>query len=266
MWEYGKKKGALYKEYPCILAEQGLIDITGYVTARAYYNKVVWGLEEKPYICVRPVNHSGERPSKSVWRSTDAIASWSWAGCEGKTALVEVYSNADQVELCLNGRSLGKKKVRKMKALFKTKYIPGILEAIAYDSQGNECSRSYLKSANETTQLNVRVDRPVLQANGKDLAFLTIEITDDQGTVKMLEDRSISVTVEGAGILQGFGSARPFTEESFIGSEHSTYYGRALAAIRAGSEAGSIQVNVSAVGCKTQGMTILVATPTEMQM
>lgn len=84
MWEYGKKKGALYKEYPCILAEQGLIDITGYVTAQAYYNKVVWGLEEKPYICVRPVNHSGERPSKSVWRGTDAIVSWSWPAVKAR--------------------------------------------------------------------------------------------------------------------------------------------------------------------------------------
>ena len=246
MWEYGKKKGALYKEYPCILAEQGLIDITGYITARAYYNKVVWGLEEKPYICVRPVNHSGERPSKSVWRSTDAIASWSWAGCEGKTAETEVYSNADQVELRLNGKSLGKKKVRKMKALFKTKYMPGTLEAIAYDAQGKELSQSQLKSANETTRINVTVDRPVLQANGQDLAFLTIEITDDQGIVKMLDDHSVSVTVEGAGTLQGFGSARPFTEESFTDCEHFTYYGRALAVLRAGLDAGAIHVTVSA--------------------
>jgi len=258
MWEYGKKKGALYKAYPCILAEQGLIDITGYVTARAYYNKVVWGLEEKPYICVRPVNHSGERPSKSVWRSTDAIASWSWAGCEGKTAEIEVYSNADQVELRLNGKSFGKKKVRKMKAMFKTKYTPGMLEAIAYNAQGKEQSRSYLKTANETTRLHVTVDRPVLHANGQDLAFLTIEITDDQGIVKMLEDRSVSVTVEGAGILQGFGSARPFTEESFSDCEHFTYYGRAFAVIRAGLWAGTVQVNVSAQSCQTQVLTIQV--------
>lgn len=261
MWEYGKKKGALYKEYPCILAEQGLIDITGYVTARAYYNKVVWGLEGKPYICVRPINHSDERPSKSVWRSTDALASWSWAGCEGKTAEIEVYSNADQVELRLNGMLIGKKKLRKMKALFKTKYTPGMLEAIAYDAQGKVHSRSHLKSADETTRLHAMVDRPTLQANGQDLAFVTIEITDDQGTVKMLEDRSISVTVEGAGTLQGFGSARPFTEESYTDSEHTTYYGQALAVIRAGLGAGTVQVNVSARGCQTQVLTIQVEEP-----
>lgn len=257
MWEYGKKRGALYKEYPCILAEQGLIDITGYVTARAYYNKVVWGLEDKPYICVRPVNHSGERPSKSVWRSTDAIASWSWAGCEGKAAVVEVYADAAAVELRLNGRSLGRKKLRKMKALFKTHYVPGTLEAIAYDAHGQECSRSHLMSASAAPRLNVTVDRPVLRADGEDLAFLTIEITDDQGIVKMLDDRSVSVTVEGAGTLQGFGSARPFTEESFTDCEHFTYYGRAIAVIRAGLEPGIIQVNVSAAGGETQGMRLM---------
>jgi len=250
MWEYGKKKGALYKDYPCILAEQGLIDITGYITARAHYNRVVWGLEQKPYICVRPVNHAGERPSKSVWRQTDAIASWSWGGCEGKLATIEVFCNGDRVELLLNGKSLGKKKVRKMKALFKIKYALGTLEAIAYDVQGIELSRSSLRSADATTQLAIALDKTVLRGDGKDLVFLTIEISDNQGNLKMLEDRMVTVTLEGAGSLQGFGSARPFTEESFTDNEHITYYGRALAVIRAGQESGIVKVTVTADGCE----------------
>ena len=252
MWEYGKKKGALYKEYPCILAEQGLIDITGCITARAHYNRVVWGLEQKPYICVRPVNHAGERPSKSVWRDTDAIASWSWGGCEGRLAIIEVYSNAHQVELFFNGRSLGKRRLKKLKALFKTRYTPGTLEAIAYDAQGKEYTRSSLRSAGESTRLNVSVEHSQLQPNGKDLSFLTIEITDDQGIVKMLEDRLVSVTVEGAGTLQGFGSARPFTQESFTDGEHFTYYGRAFAVVRTGLEVGVVKVTIAADGCETQ--------------
>lgn len=261
MWEYGKKKGALYKAYPCILAEQGLIDITGYITARAYYNKVIWGLEEKPYICVRPVNHSEERPSKSVWRSTDAITSWSWAGCEGKPAVIEVYSNAHQVDLRLNDQSLGKKRINKMKALFKARYAPGTLEAIAYDAKGNECSRSSLTSASETTRINVIVEHPILQANCKDLAFLTINITDEKGIVKMLADRNVSIKVEGPGTLQGFGSARPFTEERFTDSEHKTYFGRALAVVRTGTELGIVKVTVSAEGCEMQTVTLEVKSP-----
>jgi beta-galactosidase len=261
MWQYGEKKGALFKDYPCILADTGMIDITGYVTARAWYNKFVWGLEKKPYIGVRPVNHSGERPSKSVWRNTDAIASWSWAGCEGKTAVVEVYSDADSVELLLNGRSLGKKIMKKLKALFKTKFIPGNLEAIAYDVAGKELSRSQLKSAAESTQLNITMDRTVLQANGRDLVFLSIEITDDHGIVKVLEDTKVFIKVEGAGTLQGFGSARPFTEENFTDSEHFTYYGRALAVVRAGQHTGTIKVSISAGNCETIILSIPVEEP-----
>jgi len=266
MWQYGKGKGPLYKTYPCILADTGVIDITGYVTAQAYYNLAIWGMAKKPFIGVRPVQYGGERPSRSVWRGTNAIASWSWTGCEGKPAVIDVFSSADQVELQLNGKSIGKKKVRKMKAQFKTKYSPGSLEAIAYDAQGKEISRNCLRSANETTQMTLSMDPAMLKADGQDLAFLTIDITDNQGNLKVLADRKVSVTVTGPGTLQGFGSARPFTEESFTDGEHTTYYGHALAVIRAGVQAGTVQVIVSAESCETQVLTIRVEEPVVMKV
>lgn len=73
----------------------------------------------------------------SMWRDTDAVASWSWAGCEGKRNKITVYSDGDTAELILNGRSCGKKKTKEYKAAFKhIAYEPGTITAISYDSAG----------------------------------------------------------------------------------------------------------------------------------
>ena len=84
----------------------------------------MWGLEAKPRIAVRPVNHPGIRPSKSVWRGTNAIESWSWKDCEGNKAEVEVYAQAASVELLMNGKSMGKRKIRECKAIFRADTPP----------------------------------------------------------------------------------------------------------------------------------------------
>jgi beta-galactosidase len=248
MWQYGKKKGPLYKDYPCILANVGVIDITGYLTAQAYYNKVVWGLEPKPYIGVRPVNLTGQRPSKSVWRGTNAIASWSWAGQEGRRAVIEVFSIGASVELVQDGTSLGRKRLKRRKAMFKTVYRPGELVAVSYDAQGRELARSSMKTAASATVLTALPEALAIKADGQDLAFIPIHITDPAGIVKMLEDRSVTVDVEGAGTLAAVGSSNPWTEEAYTGTSFTTYYGRMLAIVRSNGEQGQIRVRVSSAG------------------
>jgi len=114
----GKRYGLL-KPYPGLIAGCGVIDITGYLTSQGYYNQVVWGLRKTPYIGVRPVNHSKERLSKTVWRGTDAIESWTWDGCEGKEATIEVYSDADFVEIASERTIPRQKRERAMKAVAK---------------------------------------------------------------------------------------------------------------------------------------------------
>ena len=91
------------RPYPWLLAGTGVIDILGNPDGSCRYASTVWGLEEQPVIAVRPVNHPGIRPSKSVWRGTNAILSWSWENCEGNKAEVEVYS--DQVQVSAKRRS-----------------------------------------------------------------------------------------------------------------------------------------------------------------
>lgn len=217
------------RPYPWILAGAGVIDILGNPDGSCKYAATVWGLEEKPVIAVRPVNHPGVRPSKSVWRGTNAILSWSWQGCEGNKAEIEVYSDQTFVELLLNGKSLGKKKLKACKAMFKTQYVPGMLTAIAYDASGKEQGRNELRSAQEAF-LCVKAEKNAVQPG--EVVYIPVTISDENGIVEANADRKVAVAVEG-GELLAFGSANPCTEEQYHTGNFTTYYGRALAIVRA---------------------------------
>ena len=241
--------GTKDKAYPALLAGSGVIDITGHPRPEVWLNKAVFGLSGGPYIGVEPVTHAGENRLISAWRFSDAVHSWSWAGCEGRQAQVVVYADAAWVELLVNGRSAGREKVEECQARFTVEYRPGKIEAVAYDGAGAVCGRDELVTAGAETVLTVIPGKTVLAADGQDICYLDILLTDTAGTVKASEDRTVTVTVEGPGSLAGFGSADPFNEESYLGNTHRTYYGRAQAVIRAGRQPGRLTVSVEAPGC-----------------
>ena len=230
------------RPYPWVLAGAGVIDILGTPDASCRYAATVWGLTKNPVIGVRPVNHPGVRVGKSTWRGTNAIESWAWQGCEGNKAEVEVYAQADSVQLVLNGKSLGKKKLKACKAMFKTKYAPGTLEAVAYDASGRETGRSNLQSATGRRLLAVKPEEERIQVG--DIVYVDIAVTGENGVVESNADAKLTVTVEN-GALLGFGSANPCTEESFDAGSYTTYQGRALAVVRADAPGG---VKIAAQG------------------
>lgn len=130
------------------LQEVGRIDLTGKPLAEAAYTKTAFELMEKPVIAVCPVNHTGEKHSPSAWKMSNAIESWSWDGCSGKKAQVEVYARADRVELFINGKSVGSKKMKNdCRTSFDVIYEEGIIEAISYDAQNREIARNVLYTA-----------------------------------------------------------------------------------------------------------------------
>lgn len=89
------------------------------VGAPAKYAAIVWGLEKKPYIGVRPVNHPGVRVHKGLWRGTNAVDSWAWKNCDGNKAEIDVFADAHEVELFINGKSLARKKIKAFQAMYK---------------------------------------------------------------------------------------------------------------------------------------------------
>lgn len=218
------------RPYPWVLAGAGVIDITGKPDGSCRYASTVWGLDKAPRIAVKPVNHPGVRPSKSVWRGTNAMESWAWSGCEGNKAEVEVYSDAAMVELLLGGKSLGKKKIKECKAIFKTKYAPETLTAVAYAADGRELGRTSLSSATGKTHIRLSPEK-----SNSDIVYIPVEIVGENGVVESNADRKLTVTVEG-GELLAFGSANPCTEEQYHTGTFTTYYGRALAIVRVSGE------------------------------
>lgn len=253
-----------YKGLP-LLAGQGMVDITGYAKAQMAFMQVVWGIRKQPYLAVRPVNHSGERPKTGAWQFTNAIASWNWDGYEGKKTIAEVYSDAYAVRLFLNGKKIGEKRVKNCKALFPVRYRAGTLTVVALDEKGKELSRTSLITGGRETFLRIKVDKTVLRANGQDLCFAEIEFVDKSGNIKPYIEQPIEIKALGsAAVLQGFGSALCKTDEVFSSLSHNAYRGRALAVFRAGYTTGKVQVTVTSAGVVSQTFEIEVKNETSL--
>jgi beta-galactosidase len=242
--------------HPWLLAHVGDIDITGHRRPASYYREIVFGLRSDPYIAVlRPERH-GRELSKTPWAWSDTVGSWSWAGAEGKPVTVEVYSDADEVELLLDGRSLGIAPVgekNRFRVEFEVAYTPGELVAVARTG-GEETGRFALRTASGFGLAAV-ADRDEIRADDDDLAFVDISLQDADGTVALGVDRAVTVTVEGPAVLAGFGTASPATEESYLDGVHTTFDGRALAVVRP-TGPGRITVTASAPGCDDVRVTV----------
>ena len=230
---------AFNRPYPWLLAGSGVIDIIGTPDMSCKYASVVWGKEDKPVIGVKPVNHPGIRPSKSSWRGTNAICSWAFNGCEGNSAEVEVYSDQFQVELFLNEKSLGKRNIKDCKAIFKLKYTPGTLKAVAYDKAGEKVSENIISSATGEIRLHARSERTDNRVG--DVVYVNVSLEGENGVVESNDDRKLECKVSGCELL-GFGSGNPCTTESFTEGKYTTYYGRALAVVRITGENPCIEI------------------------
>ena len=251
----------MFLPYPALTAGTCNLDITGYRQTQSYVNEIAWGLTPGPYLAVRPVDHSRDRLVDSAWRATDSIRSWSWAGLEGENATVEVYGADGEAELLLNGTTVGRGRISARTghlATFTVPFTAGELTAILRDAGGGAIGRDVLRSAGGDRRLTLRTESVGLCADGHDLAFVHIELTDADGVLRPLDDRAVSLTVDGAATLLGFGSAEPITDEAFCSSEHRTYQGRALAVLRTGHEPGEVHLTASADGCEPAHLQIAV--------
>ncbi|WP_405182729.1 DUF4982 domain-containing protein [Nocardia sp. NBC_01377] len=236
--------------HPYLVAGCGDIDITGHRKPASYYRQIVFGLRRQPYITVERPQYHGQAFAGTPWAWRDCISSWTWPGFEGEPITVEVYGDAHEVELFLDGRSLGRRPVgedHRFRTEYNTVYHAGELLALAYED-GVETGRSLLRTATGPVLLRAEVDRAVIAATGGDLAYIEITLTDAHGTCYTYADRPVSVEIFGAGVLQGFGSADPCTEERFDANERRTYDGRALAVVRP-TDIGVIRVVARAPEC-----------------
>ena len=218
----------------------GRIDLNGKPRAEAAYTRVAFERETGPFIAVDPV-YQKEKLRLTGWQLTKALESWAWDGCNGEPAKVEVYARAAQVELFINGKSVGKKKVKKCRANFNTTYQDGEITAVSYDENGKEINRYSLQTSGKDTVLQVRPEEKTVKPEG--LAFIQLQYTDSKGIWKPMEKHNIKVTVEN-GVLKGLGSPAPYVKGNYTDHTVATYYGEAMAVVQADGN-GPVKVTVA---------------------
>jgi beta-galactosidase len=206
--------------WPSISSQFGIVDMCGFPKDTFWYYKAWWGKE--------PVLH--------------LFPHWNWAERFGQPVSVWVYSNAEEVELFLNGKSLGSQKVPALGHLeWTVKYEPGVIEARA-----SKAGKVILTEKRETTGVQVAVklsaDRMVIDADGEDIAMVRVEAVDAQGRMVPTCCDLIKFRVTGAGKLIGVGNGDPNCQESDKGSERSLFNGLAQLIVQATKTPGEIVV------------------------
>lgn len=244
--------------WPDSVAYCGDLNLIGYRRPVSYLREIVYGLRKTPYIAVERVNRAGQQTTRTPWMTKDNISSWTWTGLEGTETNVDIYSEAPEVELFLNKKSLGRKACGEDNgyvATYQVVYEPGELKAVAWD--GQEIVGEYaLKTASEPSKFMVNVENEMLHANGSDLAFVTVVLTDEAGNENLFESKNVHVTLEGPAVLQGFGSADPRTENYYQNPEWETYDGYLMACVRAGKTVGEVTLTFEAEGMEKTSVRI----------
>ena len=238
----------------------GRIDITGKPRAEAAYTRVALGQQLAPAIGVRPVDRT-DNPHLTGWGFSRAVESWAWDGCEGKPATIEVYARANQVELKLNGESMGRRRAsRTCRTLFRVPWQPGTLTAVAYDNNGVQVGECSLTSATGETELRLIPETETVFPGG--LCYVRIRFTDENGIWRPLERHRVAATVEN-GELAGLGCGNAYVAGNYTAEVTDTYYGEALAILRAG-ESGLVALNVTSEdGLMTRVEVPIVENPVE---
>ena len=134
-------------------------------------------------------------------------------------------------------------------------YEPGELLAVSYQD-GKETGRYLLTTAGEKVVLAAEADRKEIKAGGEDLSFVTVKLKDEKGCENLFASKTVTVRVEGPGVLQGFGSADPQPVRSYDDTTWETFDGEVMAAVRTTNETGTIRVIFSADGCEDAEVSI----------
>jgi beta-galactosidase len=175
-----------------------------------------------------------------------------WNFPPGSKQEVEIISNAEEVELLLNGQSLGiKKRVGEAglgpRHFWGIVWQPGTLTAIARNN-GQEVARHELKTAGAAKAIRLTPDRAVLRADGQDLSHITVEVVDANGVVVPDAANLISFKVNGAGSNAGVQNSDVLSDELFQADTRSAFQGRALLVVRSQRQPGTITVQATAEG------------------
>lgn len=175
-----------------------------------------------------------------------------WKGEPGDTLDVQTFSNCEEVELRLNGCTLGRRRMAdcpKQRMIWRVAYQPGELTAVGYDG-ARKVAEQRLCSASKPVRLVLRPERTRLCADGMSLLYANVEVQDAAGTVVPTSDFDVRFEVEGPATIAGVCNGDITSDELWQADRRHVHEGRALVILRAGREAGTIRVTARARGLK----------------
>jgi beta-galactosidase len=171
---------------------------------------------------------------------------------------VEVYSGAEKVRLFLNGKLLGEKptgREQQFKAMFTVPYAAGTLKAVGIRAD-RVVAESVLKTAGKPAQVRLTADRATVQADGQDLAFVTVEAVDAQGRFQPNADQEVEFAIGGPGAIAAVANGDGKDVAPYQGDRRKLFEGRALVIVRASKQSGPIRLTATAPGMSRGVLTI----------
>ena len=212
--------------WPSINSQFGIVDMCGFPKDTFYYYKAWWGKEPSLHL----------------------FPHWNFEGREGDIIPVWVYSNLDEVELFVNGQSLGAQKVPHLGHVeWKVKYEPGFIEARA-SRDGKVVLTEKRETTGPTVAIRLTPDRTEINADGEDLVILKVEALDKEGRACPTADNLIGFTVAGEGKLIGVGNGDPNCQQSDKEPKRSLFNGLAQVIVQSTGRPGEIRIEAAKEG------------------
>ncbi|MBO0912505.1 MAG: DUF4982 domain-containing protein, partial [Acidobacteria bacterium] len=251
-WEW--RASSHQGDWPARSSYFGFVDLAGFPKDRYYLYQSQW--TTKPMVHIVPQR-------------------WNWEGKEGTNIPVFVYTNADEVELFLNGKSLGRKKrfaeaieipvnqrvsedgkfLTRYRLAWDVPYQPGTLEAHGY-AGGREVADEEVHTAGAPARIKLSADRTTIDAGGDDLSYVTVRIEDKDENLCPLSDNLVRFRLTGAGDIAGVDNGNAATTEPFHADYRRAFNGLALVIVRSRPEPGTIHLVATGEGLEPGALDI----------
>jgi beta-galactosidase len=221
-------------EWPSVSSYFGIVDLAGFPKDVYYMYQSEW--TDKTVLHIFP--------------------HWNWKA--GQTVDVWAYYNkADEVELFVNGKSVGKrsKKGDDLHVMWRIPFEAGTLKAVSR-KDGKVVLEKEIKTAGNPSQLKLTADRSTIKADKNDLSFITVDILDDKGTIAPNANNEINFSLKGNGKIVGVCSGDPVSHESYKGNKHTALAGKCLVIVQSGDQSGRLELTAKANGLKQSTIVI----------
>jgi beta-galactosidase len=232
------------RSWPARSSMAGLLDLAGFKKPSYYFRQSLW--TEQPMIYIATSALSNDNRSRRM-------LSDSWKYNEGDSVLVSCFTNCDEAELFLNGRSLSKKLLsdaNEKVITWRTIYQSGILLVKGYKN-GVKTTHYTLQTFGQAYAISAKPDRVSFESSKKQISQIEITILDQNSIPVANADNELLVTIEGPAELLGLESGSAISHEDYKSNKRKTLNGKLLAYVQSIAKPGVIKIIITSPGLKT---------------